>query len=855
MVGTSNDLKPLPATSNEPVSLEQYNQNRHELLEILSGLHSLGAIADELPLPQIAVVGSQSVGKSSLIESMSGITLPRDSGTCTRCPMECRLEKAPTWSCKVTLRFRVDELNRPLNVHSDHPFGDTIYDKQEVEDRLRQAQRAILRPGTDINSFLTNADLNIPGESQSFSNNCVCIRVAGPDVPDLYFYDLPGIIANVGDGGNERDIKLVEELAKSYIAKPDCLILLVISCETDFENQGAGRLVLKDKNLRQRTIGVLTKVDRIEGGTSTKWEQMLKNEETSLKHGWFAVKQPTPNQLRSRISWEDARRSEKDFFQITHPWSSLDPKYQKCMGSDNLSEHLSLTLSEMTARKLPNIRAKIDSLLRHTIEELDTIPERDLTDPRKQIIKLITSFSRMVSKHIEGHPPDSLSAPSALISMLNQHYHDFRLQIHRTAPQFRPWESTVRFSGSTEREMIRMAESDDAVSGNGPIIFVDQVCSYGERSRTREWPGNYPFSVKENLVRESTQRWELHAKACFKIVESTLTEHLNKLIHDHFSHEANSSLMAAVRVIVSQQLGACAESAKARIKVTCQGELEKYFTQNEHYFFAFRDKLFTRYKSLFRRSRGQQSFIESLKTLTKTPQPMTSPSVRVSDRYVEAETDMAPSFNEDIHTVIGILARRGLHGLGAEDLAKLLPSSDMDVGLEIMAEVRAYFQVAYKRFGDSIPIDIDTGFIRMFDAGLEVALLTLMDLDVSKCLLYLEEPPITVQRRGELQLTRGKLEMAQRKLDQSGLSQLRLEELDLNDPTEVPDQHQEEIGEDIREERPLDNEKSYPMSSVPQRELMSWEIPVRSEHIPDAIVTHYESPRAYDTSIDRISFH
>jgi ABC-type phosphate/phosphonate transport system ATPase subunit len=32
----------------------------------------------------IAVIGSQSAGKSSLIESISGITLPRSTGTCTR---------------------------------------------------------------------------------------------------------------------------------------------------------------------------------------------------------------------------------------------------------------------------------------------------------------------------------------------------------------------------------------------------------------------------------------------------------------------------------------------------------------------------------------------------------------------------------------------------------------------------------------------------------------------------------------------------------------------------------------------------------------------------------------------------
>jgi hypothetical protein len=38
----------------------------------------------DLDIPAIAVMGWQSAGKSSLIEAISGITLPRASGTCTR---------------------------------------------------------------------------------------------------------------------------------------------------------------------------------------------------------------------------------------------------------------------------------------------------------------------------------------------------------------------------------------------------------------------------------------------------------------------------------------------------------------------------------------------------------------------------------------------------------------------------------------------------------------------------------------------------------------------------------------------------------------------------------------------------
>ena len=41
-------------------------------------------VGADMDLPMIAVIGSQSAGKSSLIEAISGITLPRAAGTCTR---------------------------------------------------------------------------------------------------------------------------------------------------------------------------------------------------------------------------------------------------------------------------------------------------------------------------------------------------------------------------------------------------------------------------------------------------------------------------------------------------------------------------------------------------------------------------------------------------------------------------------------------------------------------------------------------------------------------------------------------------------------------------------------------------
>ncbi|KAI0667026.1 P-loop containing nucleoside triphosphate hydrolase protein [Trametes maxima] len=219
----------------------QQASNRRRMLNVINELHLTGVQVD-IDLPVIAVTGSQSAGKSSLIEAISGITLPRASGTCTRSPTECRLSySSDPWQCMISLRILNDKDGRPLGQPRNEPFGEPIFDKAEVEDRIRRAQRAILNPSTDPDEFLRD-DGAPHGREVSFSVNSVCLQISGPDVEDLTFCDLPGLIASVGSNGCYSDIELVENLVASYIEKPSCIILLTVACETDFQNQGAHQL-------------------------------------------------------------------------------------------------------------------------------------------------------------------------------------------------------------------------------------------------------------------------------------------------------------------------------------------------------------------------------------------------------------------------------------------------------------------------------------------------------------------------------------------------------------------------------------------------------------------------------------
>ena len=104
------------------------------------------------------------------------------------CPTECRLSRSDLpWKCTVLLRFTSDQGQVRIET-----FGPVIYDKSQVEDRIRRAQRAILNPSKPSKQFLVDGE-DIEDSELTFSSNCVSLQISGPDVADLSFCDLPGV--------------------------------------------------------------------------------------------------------------------------------------------------------------------------------------------------------------------------------------------------------------------------------------------------------------------------------------------------------------------------------------------------------------------------------------------------------------------------------------------------------------------------------------------------------------------------------------------------------------------------------------------------------------------------------------
>ncbi|TFK45126.1 P-loop containing nucleoside triphosphate hydrolase protein [Crucibulum laeve] len=754
-------------------------QERRAMLDLVNKLHSTGVQVD-IDLPQIAVIGSQSAGKSSLIESISGITLPRAAGTCTRCPTECRLSRSNgPWQCIIALRFITDSKGQVLGQARNEMFGPTIFDKAQVEERIRRAQRAILNPAKLAKDFLTGEDEDLQSPSElSFSTNCVSLQITGPEVADLSFCDLPGLIASVSREGRESDIKLVESLVTSYIRKPSCIILLTVACETDFENQGAHRLAKQYDPQGKRTIGVLTKPDRIPTGEESNWLPFIRNEKESLENNWYCVKQPGSSDIKQGITWAQARTREDEFFSMTPPWSELEGIYQKYLRTSNLVDRLSSILSDLISKRLPEIQQELEKSIHQAHTALNQLPKEPSKQPMNEILDLLHTFVNDLTAHVEGIPDRD-----GLIQRIRPAQQKFRATIRATAPNFKPIERKyagkkklprARFLANEEEDGVFESEEEeeDYGSSHGPglaeahsgtkrkrdagPIYVDEVMARAHQARTRELPGNFPFIVQKTYIDQFLSEWRSPALILCKAIHAEIAAHIKTLTKKHFSSFGQGGLEQRVNVLLQAHVNGCLQRTEAQINWLLDIE-NRPFSLNSHYLSDYKDK----FLSLFKGTRREDRCSDLNAAISAySPPPLIATRSGVPVQPQPQQTGIAK--------ILSGLVEVGMLGIKPEDLPKLLPSDPMEPALVIMADVRAYFQVAYKRFADNVPLAVDHELVLGAERGVLKILYGGLGINGPDghriCKDLAQESPQNADRREELMKKLERLNVASQEL-------------------------------------------------------------------------------------------
>ncbi|CAG8548187.1 1087_t:CDS:2, partial [Cetraspora pellucida] len=505
-------------------------------------------------LPTIVFCGNQSAGKSSLIEAISGVKLPRSDGTCTRCVMEIRLsESVDEWKCQVFLRKEYDENEMQLHRPIESKFGSLIVDPDNVELMARRAQKALLNPRKNSDLYFNwdfgnkNYDDDSKSNTIKFTKNVVCIEIKGPDVPNLSLIDLPGIIKD------EKFILLIEELVKEYIQKDKSIIVATISCKDDIDNQAIVSLAKNADISGIRTLGVLTKPDTIEEGTHDKWLKIMRNEAHRLDLGYFVVKNPSQKHLNDGITFEDARQDEIIFFEQGF-WKKFHLRDR--IGVIKLRLKLSDLLIQSIIRGLPSVRKEIEVKLFETRQELEKIPEQLSDNPNMEIyrmskqccsiVKAKTMCSnnqidlwQSVNQKFEFFKQDLYSSRPIFTVGANETEIDLLDEYTKTKVIEKNYSNNKNTWNNTSDQLSRVKFTGKYRTNELLKISEDQVNEKIKISRGRLLPGFIPSTVAESLIKTTILNWRTPAINCLNSIYLIVLKLVNKSIDDTFSRFPN----------------------------------------------------------------------------------------------------------------------------------------------------------------------------------------------------------------------------------------------------------------------------------------------------------------------------
>ncbi|KAK9463595.1 Dynamin central region-domain-containing protein [Lipomyces oligophaga] len=337
---------------------------------------TLGPTTNPIDLPQITVVGSQSSGKSSVLENIVGRDfLPRGTGIVTRRPLVLQLINRPKGQANGTSDDApADEWGEFL-----HLPGQKFSDFGKIRDEI-----------------VSETDKKT-GHNAGISNNPINLRIFSPNVLTLTLVDLPGL-TKVPVGDQPKDIeRLIKEMVLKYITKPNAIILAVTAANTDLANSDGLKLAREVDPEGTRTIGVLTKVDLMDQGTDV--VDILAGRVIPLRLGYVPVINRGQRDIEQGKAITSALEHEREFFE-NHP--SYRAKAQYC-GTPFLARKLNMILMHHIKATLPDIKQRIQTTLAKYQGELSQLGDNTLGSPSNIILNVITEFCNEYRTILDGN--------------------------------------------------------------------------------------------------------------------------------------------------------------------------------------------------------------------------------------------------------------------------------------------------------------------------------------------------------------------------------------------------------------------------------------------------------------------
>ncbi|CAM4503209.1 unnamed protein product [Leuciscus chuanchicus] len=469
---------------------QQYEEKIRPCIDTIDSLRSLG-VEKDLALPAIAVIGDQSSGKSSILEALSGVALPRGSGIVTRCPLELKMIRTKgedNWHARISYKDHEEDIDDPA----------------EVEKKIREAQDEMAGAGVGI------------------SDELISLQIHSANVPDLTLIDLPGI-ARVAVNGQPGDIgDLIKRLIRKFITNQETINLVVVPCNVDIATTEALQMAQEEDPEGERTLGILTKPDLVDKGTEGNVVDIVHNEVIHLTKGYMIVKCRGQFDIFDQVTLNEAIGKENDFFKDHLHFRKL---YEEGFATiPKLAEKLTIELVHHIQKSLPNLEKQIDEKLSETQKELDKYCNGPPSDPAEKLKFLsdkLTDFTRDTLNLASGEAVKC--APDLLI------FPELR-------EEFANWNGILVDSGKSSINEIK-----------------NEVYIYEAKYRGRELPGFINYKTFENIVGEQIKLLEEPTLKMLKTISDVVSKKFIKLAQYSFSGFPNLLKVAKTKIEAIKQ--------------------------------------------------------------------------------------------------------------------------------------------------------------------------------------------------------------------------------------------------------------------------------------------------------------
>lgn len=317
----SRDSKLMNIACEVNIFNDKQRSYKHNIFDILDNSRSESKKVS-LNIPRIVVVGTQTSGKSSLVNRMIGMDLlPTGNNMVTRSPIyieitNCRNDDIPSISLSC-----IDE------------GREILFYQEKIAILMKDVFREKIKEIT----------LKMTGSEYSITKSPIVIKLSLINASPLFLVDLPGLvaIARTEKGQRENIVSDIENLVREQLLIPNTYAIVAIQSKIDMETDMGLSIVKKIQREKSdlKAFGILTKPDLLDKRTIADFDTLIGDNLTeksiSTDMGFYVI-----NNIKDDYQWYEDYFGKKSKIIKTNKYGTRNflVAYRKKITSSIFSE-------------------------------------------------------------------------------------------------------------------------------------------------------------------------------------------------------------------------------------------------------------------------------------------------------------------------------------------------------------------------------------------------------------------------------------------------------------------------------------------------------------------------------------